>query len=62
MTRLTEIGFLLIWALAIIGYIANAYKLTDCDFDSPYKAETFRVIGIVIPPVGAVMGFVDIED
>lgn len=62
MIRLTTIAFMLLWVLGIIGYIANIYKLTDCDFDAPYKAETFRVVGIVIPPVGAVMGFINIED
>lgn len=51
-----------IYILAVWGYIANIYKLTDCDFDKPYKAEVIRVVGIVVPPVGCVTGFIHIDD
>ena len=43
------------------GWCMNLYKLTQCDFQSPYKCEVIRAIGIV-PPVGAVAGWIDIED
>lgn len=56
---LAIIGF---YILAVWGYIANIYKLTDCDFDKPYKAEVIRVVGIVVPPVGCVTGFMHIDD
>lgn len=36
----------------------NIYKLTQCDFEAPYKAEVIRVVGI-IPPVGAIFGYMD---
>lgn len=51
-----------IYILAVWGYIANIYKLTECDFDKPYKAEVIRVVGIVVPPVGCVTGFMHIDD
>lgn len=59
-----EAGFtvleLLIAIIAIfgsIGYITNIYKLFQMSM-SPITAEwTFRCIGIVAPPVGAIMGF-----
>ena len=47
--------------LGLAGWIQNIYKLTQVDCKSPYKAEICRVIGI-IPPVGAVIGWIDIED
>lgn len=50
------------WIAALFGYVANIYKLTKCDFDTPLKAEVIRVIGIVVPPMGAVIGYVEIED
>lgn len=50
------------WVAALCGYVANIYKLTKCDFDTPLKAETIRVIGIVVPPMGAVIGYVNIDD
>ena len=53
------IGF---YILAVWGYIANIYKLTDCDFDKPYKAEVIRVVGIAVPPVGCITGFMHIDD
>lgn len=56
---LAIIGF---YILAVWGYIANIYKLTDCDFDKPYKAEVIRVVGIVVPPVGCITGFMHIDD
>ena len=56
------LGIIAIYLIAVWGYIANIYKLTDCDFDKPYKAEVIRVVGIVVPPVGCVTGFIDIDE
>ena len=44
------------------GYIANIVKITRYDFASPYKAEFIRGVGIVMPPVGGVLGFCTIDD
>ena len=53
---------IVIWALVIFGYFANVYKLAQCDFDTPLKAETIRFIGVFFPPAGVVMGYMSIED
>ena len=50
------------WIAALIGYVANIYKLTKCDFDTPLKAEVIRVAGIIVVPVGMVLGYVNIDD
>lgn len=59
---LTGLIPLAIYALCLYGWIANIYKLTQCDFDTPLKTEVFRSIGILIFPVGIVMGYVEMED
>ena len=51
-----------IWALCIYGYFANIYKLTQCDFDAPLKAEVARGIGVVLFPIGIIEGYIDIND
>ena len=51
-----------IWILCLYGWFANIYKLTKYDFDVPLKAEVVRTVGIVVFPVGIVMGYMDIED
>lgn len=56
------IVFVFIFVLAAYGYISNVVKLAHCDFKSPYKAEALRTIGIVIPPVGWIEGYLTIED
>ena len=48
--------------LAFAGWIGNIVKLTKCDFEAPYKSEVIRSIGIVIPPVGIITGYMDIQD
>lgn len=40
------------------GWVQNLIKLTDCDFEAPFKAEVIHAIG-VIPPVGAITGWMD---
>lgn len=49
---------LLIIVIGAVGWIKNLIKLTDCDFVAPYKCEVVHVVGIV-PPVGAVTGWLD---
>ena len=43
-------------------WVTNIVRLTQLDFEAPYKAEVIRSIGVVIVPVGAVLGLVDIAD
>ena len=46
----------------ITGYTKNIIKLIDCDFDKPYKVEVIRSVGAIIPIVGVISGYCDIED
>lgn len=40
------------------GWVKNLVKLTNCDFNAPYKAEMIHGIGI-LPVVGMVTGWMD---
>ena len=40
------------------GWVKNLIKLSNCDFESPYKAEVVHTVGL-IPIVGAVVGYMD---
>ena len=41
------------------GWVKNLIKLTECDFEAPYKAEVIHIVGLV-PPVGAITGWLDL--
>ncbi len=53
----------LIWFIIIVafgsGWCVNIYKLTQCDFEPSYKAEIIRTIGVVVPVVGGVTGWME---
>jgi len=51
-----------IWLIVIFGWMRNIYKLTQCDFDVPLKTEVIRSVGIVIFPLGVVIGYIDIGE
>lgn len=53
-------GLLLLFVviLMFIGWGKNIYKLSECDFEAPYKCEVIHAVGI-IPPVGGVVGWMD---
>lgn len=44
------------------GYVMNIVKITKCDFNAPYKAEFIRGVGLVLPPVGGIVGYCTIQD
>lgn len=44
------------------GYISNLVSLFGTDFEAPYKAEIIRGVGVFVPPVGIIAGYVDIQD
>lgn len=50
------------WIAVFIGWVMNIYKLTQCDFDTPLKAEVIRAVGIPVFPIGVVVGYMDIDD
>lgn len=51
----------LVIVLGVFGWCANVYKLAHDDFAEPYKSEVFRAVGLVVAPVGAVLGFVTFD-
>jgi len=44
-----------------VGWVKNAIKLVNLDFEPNYKAEVIRVIALV-PPIGAVVGWLTFEE
>ena len=59
-----ELFLVLITIVAVVvvvgGYISNIVKLCGCDFATPYKAEVIRIAGIVVPPVGVIVGYLNL--
>lgn len=53
---------ILIWLVIIFGWFRNVYKLTQCDFDVPLKTEVIRSVGIVVFPLGAIFGYMNIGE
>lgn len=51
------------WAVIVIvvgtGWVKNIIKLSNCDFEAPYKAEVIHGIGL-FPPVGAVTRWLNV--
>ena len=47
---------------AVYGYINNIIELSNTDFKAPYKAEVIRTVGIIVPPVGIIAGYIEIND
>ena len=54
-----ELIFAIVFIVGVFGYFLNIYKLTQCDFEPPYKTEVMRSIGL-FPPAGAVVGYMDL--
>lgn len=57
--RTMVVVYLLCLILGGAGWIQNVYKLTQCDFASPYKAEVVHLVGLV-PVVGAITGWINV--
>ena len=60
-TEIKAIVTLIVCGLILAGWVQNIVKLSNCDFQAPYKAEVIYGVGRV-PIVGAVTGWIDIED
>lgn len=54
--------FMALFCGMFYGYVNNVVLLVNCDFKAPYKAEALRIIGVLVPPIGAIEGFVTIND
>lgn len=55
------IVYLMIIVVVGVGWAKNLIKLTECDFEVPYKCEVIHTLGI-IPPVGMVTGWLDLGE
>jgi len=47
--------------LLVIGYVKNIIGIFNCDYETPYRCEVVRLVGI-IPPLGVFFGWVDVDD
>jgi len=56
----------LMWLVFIlvcgVGWVMNVYKLTQCDFETPYKTEVIRVVSTVVPVIGGFTGWMEIGE
>jgi len=54
---------LIVWMILILvigtGWVKNIIKLSNCDFEAPYKAEIIHGVGL-IPPIGMITGWLDV--
>lgn len=48
---------LIIWLVMLVGWVLNIVKLCDMTFDPMTGKAIIRIAGILIPPLGAVMGY-----
>lgn len=46
--------FLVSGLIVPISWCVNLYKLTQCDFQKPWKGEIIHTIGVVIPPASII--------
>ena len=44
-----------------VSWGINFYKLTQCDFESPYKCEVIHAAGI-IPPIALFTAWFDVDE
>ena len=58
MNKILLIAYIILLSIALIGWISNIIKLSNCDFEEPYRAEVMHTVGL-IPIVGAFTGYMD---
>jgi hypothetical protein len=46
----------------LVGYGRCIYKAVNCNYKPIGKAEVVYVSGLFIPPVGVVVGYIDVKD
>lgn len=42
------------------GWVKSIVHLSNCDFEPAYKAEVIYGVGVLVPPVGAVVGWMEL--
>jgi len=60
MKKIIAIQLIIVLVIGI-GWVKNLVKLSNCDFEKPYKAEIIHAVGL-IPPVGMVTGWLNLEE
>ena len=53
---------LLLFGVIIVGWGMNVYKFATSDWEAPFAQEAIRGAGLIVVPVGAIIGYIDIED
>jgi len=54
--------YLIVVLFFVVGWVKNTISLVKLDFKTPYKAEAIRVVGTVVPVVGGITGWLNIQD
>lgn len=49
---------LVIWIVGIIGWILNIVAIADSSFDAITGILVLRAIGVLVAPLGAVLGYI----
>lgn len=49
------------YIIGVVGWIFNLVLFLNLNFSAPYRAEVLRGIGVATP-LGAVIGFININD
>ena len=62
MKPIVLLAYMAAFVVAGVGYLDNIFQLTECDFEPPYKCEVIRSVGVFVPPVGIIVGYVSIDD
>ncbi len=57
--KILSVFLITLYVALAAGWIQNLIKLTECDFEAPYKAEILHTAGL-IPPIGMVTGWLDV--
>lgn len=52
---------MIVGLIVVLGWWVNVFKFASSDFEAPFKPEIVRAVGVVVPPVGVAVGFVDLE-
>lgn len=65
MEKVLGLGIVGVIVFLAIGWFMNVIGLIGCDFDgakTSYKTEIVRGIGVAVPPIGGVVGWLDIGE
>lgn len=59
---LAKLAFVPVLIIAVVFscWVTNLYRLTECDFEGPYKCEVIHAIGL-IPPASLVTVWFDTD-